>query len=109
MAIDSQFSKDRFRMAAEADPGARQLSEELQTEVLHQLQGVVSKKMEEIVALLNEQGHRLTYYYPPQLGDISFRDDRQSNGTYECDLRLGVDIVVSVGFRDTRTEPPNSE
>jgi hypothetical protein len=105
MSIDSRFSKDRFQMEAQSDPGARHLSDQLQEEVLAILQEGVFGKVHEIVGLLNEHGHNLRLYYPAELGDISFRDDRHIGGTYECDLRLGVDIVTSVGFRDTVVNP----
>jgi hypothetical protein len=96
MAIDSCFLKDRFLMEAETDPGARRLSDQLQQEVLELLNDGLAKRMDEIVELLNKQGHQLAPYYP-EPGSFAFRDDRGG----ECDLRLGLDIVVSVGFRDT--------
>ena len=101
MSIDSRFSKDRFRTEVEIDPGARQLSDELAAAVLKQLHERVAAIIEEIVTHLNRHGHDLRLYYPAQPGDISYRDDRLNDGIYECDLRLGADIVVSVGFRDT--------
>ena len=104
MAIDSRFSKDRFRIEATADPGARHLSDQLQEEILHLLEVDIAKKVDDVVKLLNEQGHQLRPYYP-EPGHIAFRDDRGSDSAYECDLRVAADIVVSVGFRDTITEP----
>ena len=101
MPIDSHFSKNRFQVEVQSSPSVRRLSDQLQEQVLAMLQEGVSTTLHEIVKLLNEHGHDLRLYYPPEPGDISFRDDRGSGGTYECDLRLGVDVVVSVGFRDT--------
>ncbi len=102
MTIDNRFSKTQFQKEAESNPGARHLSDGLQQEVLTILQVGVVKKVQEIVDLLNRNGHRLSMYYPPRLGDVAFRDDRSIDGNYECDLRLGVDVVVSVGYRDTK-------
>lgn len=101
MSIDSRFSKDRFRAEALSAPGTRRLSDELQGEVLAMLQDGLCRAVNDIVERLNAHGHNLRLYYPPEPGDLSFRDDRVEAGTYECDLRLGIDIVVSVGFRDT--------
>ncbi|MGJ5820384.1 hypothetical protein [Paludibaculum fermentans] len=105
MTIDSRFSKDQFRMAFESNPSSRHVSDQLQAEALQLLQEVVAPKVNEIVTRLNQLGHQLNEYYPPQPGDIGFRDDRERDGRYECDLRLGVDIVVSVGYHDTRDVP----
>ena len=91
-------------MEAEADPGARRLSDQLQEEILQLLEVDVAKKMGEVVKLLNEQGHQLRPYYP-EPGHIAFRDDRGSDNAYECDLRVAADIVVSTGFCDTMTDP----
>lgn len=101
MSIDIRFSKDRFQAETLSILGARRLSDQLQAEVLAELQDGVCRAVNDVVGRLNAHGHNLRLYYPPELGDISFRDDRAEGGTYECDLRLGVDIVVSVGFRDT--------
>ena len=101
MSIDSRFSKTRFEEAERSDPGARRLADDLQEEVLKLLQDGVLKTMQEIVELLNQNGHRLTPY-ERQLGCIAFRDDRGVDETYACDLRLAVDVVVSAGYRDTK-------
>jgi hypothetical protein len=112
MSIDARFSKDRFQMAVASDRSVREtrlLSDELQEEVLTILHEDVCKKVQQIVDLLNQQGHQLSPYYPPRPGDIAFRDDRCFEGTYECDLRLGVDVVISVGYRDTKAGFEESE
>lgn len=101
MSIDSRFGKGRFRVEADVTPGARQLADQLQAEVLQLLQDCVTTKVNEIVSALNEQGHQLHLYYPPEPGHVAFRDEGRSGGANECDLRLAVDIVVSAGFRDT--------
>jgi hypothetical protein len=101
MSIDSRFGKERFRVEAEVSPGARDLADQLQAEVVQLLQDCVTTKMREIVSALNEQGHQLHFYYPPEPGHVAFRDDCRSGSTNECDLRLAVDVVVSAGFRDT--------
>jgi hypothetical protein len=107
MSIDSRFGKERFQVEAEASPGARHLADQLQTEVVQLLQDCVVTKMRDIVSALNEQGHQLHVYYPPEPGHLAFRDNCRSGGTNECDLRLAVDVVVSAGFRDT--EPSNDD
>lgn len=101
MSIDSRFGKERFRVEAEISPGARHLADQLQAEVLQLLQDCVTTKMRDIVTALNEQGHQLHLYYPPEPGHLAFRDDCGRSGTNECDLRLAVDVLVSAGFRDT--------
>jgi len=101
MPIDSRFSKDQFEAEGRRGQSTRQLCDQLQGEVLALLQDGLCRAVREIVGQLNEQGHSLRLYYPPEPGDISFRDDHAENGAYQCDLRLGVDVVVSAGFRDT--------
>lgn len=55
----------------------------------------------QIVATLNARGHKLRYYEEPVPGTLVFRDDTGAGPAYHCDLRLAVDTVISVGFRDT--------
>ncbi|MGE5644550.1 MAG: hypothetical protein ACM336_02040 [Acidobacteriota bacterium] len=109
MAIDYRFSKQQFELAAETNSGSRTLSDQLETEVLQVLHAAVTDSLGRVVEQLNQMGHRLRTYYPPEPGDIAFRDDHGSNGSYVCNLRLGVDVVVSAGFRDTIRGATESE
>jgi hypothetical protein len=101
MAIDSRFSKHQFLVESDNRPGSSKLSDQLAAEVLGLLHEAVQSRFSEIVEQVNQVGHDLRAYSEPQPGEINFRDDRGSNGEYECDLRLAVDVVISVGFRDT--------
>jgi hypothetical protein len=109
MAIDSRFSKHQFLAESQNRPGARELSDQLAAEVLGLLHEAVESRFSEIVEQVNQEGHHLRAYSEPQPGEIHFRDDRGSNGTYECDLRLAVDVVISVGFRDAHDHVPEDE
>jgi hypothetical protein len=100
MAIGDRFSKQQFLMEAEQKPGTRELSELLQAEVLALLQGAIQARTSDIVGQLNQLGH-----YEPQPDHIAFRDDEGSDADYRCDLRVAVDVVISVGFRDSRDLP----
>jgi hypothetical protein len=104
MTIDIRFSKDSFLKENERDPSSRILADALEAEVQQELYEVIMPKIREIVGRLNALGHQLKEYTPPIPGDISFRDDREKNGGYMCFLRLGVDTVVSVGFKDAIVE-----
>lgn len=106
MTIDSRFSKLQFLSESENKNGSRGLSDQLAAEVLALLHDAVAARFNEIVEQVNQLGHDLRAYDEPQPGEIAFRDDREFNGEYLCDLRLAVDVVVSVGFRDTTDSRP---
>jgi len=106
MAIDERFHLDQFlRIRGDAD-ALEAVNAELEKEVHKRLHEVVQPAVEEIVARLNGVGHNLTLYYEPVPGDIGYRDDQTVDGRYSCKLRLGVDVVVSIGFADTVDEEP---
>jgi hypothetical protein len=109
MAIDSRFSRRQFQFELENRKGSRDLSDELAAEVLAMLHEAVEVRFNEIVEQVNQLGHHLRAYHEPQPGEIHFRDDHESNGAYECDLRMAVDVVVSVGFRDTKAYVPEDD
>jgi hypothetical protein len=98
--IDEKYSFDEFSKMTIAPLESSALSEKLAAEIQKELHSVVSLKLEEIVSRLNLMGHNLRFYMDPVPGDISYRDDSRNNGSYNCNLRLGVDTVVSVGFND---------
>lgn len=97
-SLDVRFRKSEFEheYAGDALPW---LSDALTDEVQRELHGAILDKVREIVGRLNGLGHNLAEYYPPEPGDISFRDGIGDDN--RCDLRLAVDVVVSIGFRDT--------
>jgi hypothetical protein len=109
MAIDSRFSKQQFLFELENRKGTSDLPDQLAAEVLGLLHEAVQSRFNEIVEQVNQLGHHLRAYSEPQPGEIAFRDDRESNGEYVCDLRLAVDVVVSVGFRDTIDYVPEDD
>ena len=101
MPISNRFSKEAILREFQRDSKSRRLADELQVEVQRGLHLAVSDAVAEIVAQLAELGHHLQHFEEPSPGLIALRDDHVASGTYECDLRLAVDTVVSVGFRDT--------
>lgn len=103
MVFDERFSAGAFERAT---PEQRQaLALELEEEINEELHRAIMPAFEGIVEALAEFGHDLRLYEPPVPGDISCRDDATVNGQYECRLRVGVDVVVSVGYRDTGGNP----
>lgn len=104
MPIDNRFSKSSFMEEYQRDPSSRNLSDALEAEIQQEIHEVVMPKMLEIVERLNAMGHQLREYTPPIPGDISFRDEVQTAEGYVSLLRVGLDTVVSVGFRDAITE-----
>ena len=104
MPIDNRFSKNAFIEEYQRAPSSRNLSDALEAEIQQEVHEVVMPKVLEIVERLNAMGHQLREYTSPRPGDISFRDEEQTNGGYLSLLRLGLDTIVSVGFRDAITE-----
>jgi hypothetical protein len=104
MALDTRFSKNSFIEEHERAPSSRALADALEAEIQEELHEVIMPKLREIVERLNAMGHQLREYTPPIPGDISFRDDEEKNGGYVCFLRVGVDTIVSVGFKDAIVE-----
>jgi hypothetical protein len=102
MAIDTRFSKNSFIEENEQNPSAVNLVNALEAEIQRELHEIIMPKVHEIVERLNSMGHMLREYTEPLPGDISFRDDEEKNGTYICFLHLGVDTVVSVGFKSAK-------
>ena len=104
MPIDNHFSKSAFVTESKQEPALMNLAGALEAEIQAELHEVILSKIREIVGRLNAMGHRLEEYTPPTPGDISFRDEVEEDGTYTCLLRLGVDTIVSVGFKDVVAE-----
>ena len=109
MPIDIRFSKSSFIEENERDPSSKNLADALETEIQQELHGIIMPKLYEIVGRLNAMGHQLREYTTPIPGDISFRDDEEKNGDYICFLRLGVDTIVSVGFKDAIVDNGESD
>ena len=102
MSIDKQFSRQSFIEGSERN--SIHLPQALEAAIQQELHEVIMARLCEIVARLNAMGHELEEYTPPKPGDISFRDEKASNGTSVCFLRLSVDTIVSVGFKDVAAE-----
>ncbi|MFO0550975.1 MAG: hypothetical protein U0271_21470 [Polyangiaceae bacterium] len=95
--MSKKFSASQFE-AAWREGHARVLSDELQDEVQLALHPSILQAVHEVVRALNEMGHSLSEYTPSRAGDLSYRDS--SDGA-RCKLRVGVDVVISVGYADT--------
>ena len=48
--------------------------------------------------MLNRMGHNLELAYPSRPGEISYRDQKNSEEGYQCELRIAFDRVVSTGY-----------
>lgn len=101
MRLRRQYAKEDFIAEHSADPTSRHLANALASEVQEVLHEVILQRVGQIVEQLNSRGHNLRHYEEPIPGVISLRDDAGEGRDYTCDLRLAVDTVVSVGFRDT--------
>lgn len=102
MAIDEKYSMNAFQSKQQTGGDLKRLSDMLMTEVLQEIHVAVEPAIEVIVNRLNALGHQLKPYTPSTPGDVQYRDDEIIDGKYVCRLRLGVDVVVSIGFADTR-------
>lgn len=101
MRLQRAYAKQDFLAEHLSDPGSRRLADELAAEVQKVLHDVIKSAVSQIVEQLNADGHDLRYYDEPVPGMIALRDDAGDGANYRCDLRLAVDTVISVGFRDT--------
>ncbi len=100
--MNSLYSKENFERTHETPDGTAGLANQLSADILARLQLAMEPVLRQVVQELNQSGHRLREYYPPRPGDIAFRDDKTAEGeSRSCDLRVGIDLIVSVGFRDT--------
>lgn len=101
MGLSEGFSKAAFVAEHDRDALSRQLADALELEVQRLLHEAIKPVLARIVDDLNLRGHRLKNYEHPRPGLIALRDDSLDGHDYRCDLRLAVDTIVSVGFRDT--------
>lgn len=106
MRLSLRYSKEDFLAEHASDPNARHLADALTADVQRILHEVISTAVGQIVEELNSRGHNLSNYEEPVPGIVALRDDVGDGANYECDLRLAVDTVVSVGFRDTSGDSP---
>lgn len=100
MAIDERFSYEEFASRLEQRASLDALRQSLHDEVLAELHEIVARKMEALIAALNRHGHALRPYVM-QPGDILYRDQLDLDRELASRLRVGADIVVSVGFGAT--------
>ncbi|WP_437632955.1 hypothetical protein [Sorangium sp. So ce854] len=108
MSIDARFALEAFRVAEERGQ-ARELADALQDEILRELHAVVEPAFLEIVEKLRRLGHDLKPYTPPVPGDLNYRDDEESADGYRCRMRVGVDMITSVGYADTTAPVDDDE
>lgn len=101
MRLRHRYSKEDFLTEYHSHGKAGDLTDELAADVQEILHEVISAAVDRIVEQLNGSGHNLRHYDAPVPGAIALRDDSGKGAEYRCDLRLAVDTVVSVGFRDT--------
>ncbi len=96
-----RFSRAAFDKEYSRAPSDRSLSDQLQDEIQALLHETTMPAFQVVACALNSAGHNLRHYGEPIPGDISLRDESNGDAGYHCDLRVGVDTVISVGFRDT--------
>lgn len=102
----SRFSPAAFESLAGDPHAARRLADELQAAVLAEVGAVAGERFLAAVAALNKLGHRLTLYGPQADDDRHVRDYTDPQ---QCSLRLGLDIVISAGYRDVQSEGGSGE
>lgn len=88
--MDIKFSKEEFDRLGVDTQESKILAEDLESYVLQELQRVVDDKVNQIIADLNQLGHKLELQEESTLGGISYVEVNR--------LRLAVDIVVSSGY-----------
>jgi hypothetical protein len=96
--IDERFSASAFEAHGVDTEEARRLADGLAEEIQQEIYVVIEPKLREIVEKLNAMGHRLKLYEVPEPGDISFRDDAETESGYKCKLRVAFDSIVSTGY-----------
>lgn len=96
-----RFSPAAFEAQAGDPRAARRLADELQAAVLKEVGDAACERLQAVVATLNTLGHRLTDYGPQTDGD---RHARDYTDPHQCSLRLAMDIIISAGYKDVRSE-----
>ena len=94
------FSPDAFEAHLAAEGNSILLSYELKISIHRELHSQVNRFVNRVIARLNALGHNLRPDYDPEPGDYAYRDDWFEGDEYHCRLRVGVDDVISVGYRD---------
>ena len=107
--IDEKFSASAFAKCGYSSKKSRKLANELADEIARQIHEVVLSKFHEITKQLNSIGHNLKLYEPIKIGDISYRDDEETNSSYKCMLRVAFDSTVSTGYAHLSGEEIDSE
>jgi hypothetical protein len=98
----AKYSKQLFDEKGLDSEQARQLADELETDVAKEIHKAVSAAFLKVINELNTQGHKLSPYGEIKVGDIPFRDESDDG---VCHLRLACDVVISSGYADVT--PPN--
>ena len=97
-----KYTREKFLLDSISGSTNIRLTNELAAEVQGLLHNLILQAVNQIVDELNTSGHNLRYCQPPIPGDIVLRDNSEEGAVYSCDLRLGIDTIISIGFRDTR-------
>lgn len=90
-----RFSKQEFEKLGRDTEAAQKLADELAHEVIKELHQVSKKRFEEIVQLLNSQGHNLELFNS-QYDNVSYFDQADENSPIY--LRLAFDLIISSGY-----------
>lgn len=95
-----RFSPAAFEVLADDRHAARQLANELQDAVLAEVAVAARERFQELVAVLNGLGHRLTPYEDRSDG----YHVRDYTNPEKCALRLAIDVTISAGYQDVVSE-----
>src|ERR1043166_1656176 len=95
-----RFSRAAFEALAPDSLAARQLADRLQAAILAEVAAAAKDRFQSVVATLNSLGHCLTPY-EQEFGDEEFRDYTNPD---QCALRVGLDIIISAGYKDSHGE-----
>jgi tRNA U34 5-carboxymethylaminomethyl modifying GTPase MnmE/TrmE len=100
--IDDRFSALAFEQAGLDTPAARKLADLLEAEIQNDLDPVLERAMDDIVARLNAMGHNLTKELATKSGAITYYDYEPDSTEWHKNtrLRLGLISTVAAGYRD---------
>lgn len=98
--IDEKFSASAFSAAGFGTKQARNLSRELQDEIVLALSESLAIEMRSVVARLNMLGHRLEPFGPQPAGEVHFRE-LDPDGKLRYQFLVAADLTISVGYPQT--------
>ncbi len=98
--IDEKFSAAAFSAAGYDTEQARNLSRELQNEIVLAVSESLALEMHKVIAELNSLGHALAPFGPQPAGEVHFRQcDPEGLNRYR--FLVAADLVISVGYPQT--------